>query len=193
MALRPRLFKVLRKIEKSEMTLHKEKWKFGCTEVKFLGHIISGISIKPDPDKRTALVVIRSEWIRVKFAGIENICLSYNLVMIILVLTDKTVDEEPLHVVCHYSTLVEMPNAVVDGNQNLSEDNVLVEPTQEPNAVRGNGNVGCDADAKPTLEQTVAEPPRYTGSGRLVKSTKKTDSVYYLLLLLWAYYLVRLY
>ena len=51
-----RLKKVLKRIEKSGMTLRKEKCLFGCTEIKFLGHVISGRGIKPDPDKIKAIV-----------------------------------------------------------------------------------------------------------------------------------------
>lgn len=51
-----RLHKVLERIEKSGMTLRKEKCEFGCHEVKFLGHLVSGTGIKPDPNKVEAIV-----------------------------------------------------------------------------------------------------------------------------------------
>ena len=50
-----RLRSVLERIEKSGMTLRKEKCEFACTEVKFLGHIVSGRGFKPDPDKVKAI------------------------------------------------------------------------------------------------------------------------------------------
>ena len=51
-----RLHKVLERIESSGMTLRKEKCEFGLTEVKFLGHVVSGSTIKPDPGKIEAIV-----------------------------------------------------------------------------------------------------------------------------------------
>jgi hypothetical protein len=51
-----RLRTVLQCISRSGMTLRKEKCEFGCREVKFLGHIISGVGVKPDPDKIKAIV-----------------------------------------------------------------------------------------------------------------------------------------
>jgi len=51
-----RLREVLVRIEKSGMTLKKEKCEFGCTEIKFLGHLVSNTGIKPDPAKVEAIL-----------------------------------------------------------------------------------------------------------------------------------------
>ena len=50
-----RLNKVLQRIEQAGITLRKEKCEFGCKEVKFLGHLVSGAGIKPDPSKVKAI------------------------------------------------------------------------------------------------------------------------------------------
>jgi hypothetical protein len=54
-----RLRKVLERIQKSGMTLKKEKCDFGCNEIKFLGHVVSGSGIKPDLDKVKAIMEIK--------------------------------------------------------------------------------------------------------------------------------------
>lgn len=53
-----RLRLVLEKIEKSGMTLKKEKCEFGVTEVKFLGHIVCLAGVKLDPDKAKTIMEI---------------------------------------------------------------------------------------------------------------------------------------
>lgn len=53
-----KLYKVMDRIEKSGMTLKKEKCEFGCTEIKFLGHLVSRDGIQPDPDKIKAIMKI---------------------------------------------------------------------------------------------------------------------------------------
>ena len=51
-----RLRTVLNKISESGMTLRKDKCVFASKTVKFLGHIVSGDGIKPDPEKVKAIV-----------------------------------------------------------------------------------------------------------------------------------------
>ena len=51
-----RLGKVLDRITTSGMTLKKEKCEFGCSEVKFMGHVVSAAGIKPDPEKVRAIL-----------------------------------------------------------------------------------------------------------------------------------------
>ena len=51
---------MLERAEKSGMTLKKEKCEFGCTEVKFLGHLVSGTGIKADPGKIEAILEMES-------------------------------------------------------------------------------------------------------------------------------------
>ena len=53
-----RLYEVLKRIENSGMTLKKEKCEFGRSEIKFLGHVISGVGVKPDPEKVRAILEI---------------------------------------------------------------------------------------------------------------------------------------
>ena len=48
---RSRLRKALQRVSESGMTLQKEKCEFAKTEIKFLGHLISGHSVKLDPEK----------------------------------------------------------------------------------------------------------------------------------------------
>jgi len=50
-----RLGKVLDRITTSGMTL-KKKCEFGCSEVKFMGHVVSAAGIKPDPEKVRAII-----------------------------------------------------------------------------------------------------------------------------------------
>ena len=51
-----RLRKVLSRIRESVMTLKKDKCEFGCREIKFLGHLVSNIGVKPDPEKVRAIL-----------------------------------------------------------------------------------------------------------------------------------------
>ena len=46
---------MLQAIEKSGVTLKLAKCEFGCSSVKFLGHVVSGEGISPDPDKVKAI------------------------------------------------------------------------------------------------------------------------------------------
>ena len=50
-----RLVEVLHRLQKEGLTLNKEKCKFSQTQVSFLGHVIDGSGIRPDPDKVTAI------------------------------------------------------------------------------------------------------------------------------------------
>ena len=50
-----RLFRVLDRIRKSGMKLNLSKCVFGQKEITFLGHVISGEGIKPDPEKTRAI------------------------------------------------------------------------------------------------------------------------------------------
>jgi hypothetical protein len=51
-----RLRKVLRRLSDLGMTLNSEKCKFALSSVLFLGHVIDGQGIRPDPDKVSAIV-----------------------------------------------------------------------------------------------------------------------------------------
>ena len=76
-----RLHRVLRRIEKSGMTLREEKCEFGCEEVKFLGHIVSGSGIKPDPGKIKAIVEMlppKSKKEVRRFTGMVNYLMKFN-------------------------------------------------------------------------------------------------------------------
>ena len=46
-----RLRIVLKRIQDSGMTLNPEKCEFSRNRVKFLGHVLDGTGIHPDPDK----------------------------------------------------------------------------------------------------------------------------------------------
>ena len=50
-----RVHQVLTKIRSSGLKLNLSKCMFGVTELTFLGHIISGKGIKPDPKKVSAI------------------------------------------------------------------------------------------------------------------------------------------
>ena len=50
-----RLKAVLNRLQKAGLTLNAEKCEFQCTEVKFLGQIINGKGICPDPAKIAAI------------------------------------------------------------------------------------------------------------------------------------------
>ena len=51
-----RLRQVLQRLSDLGMTLNSEKCMFAQTSIKFLGHMIDGDSIKPDPDQVKAIV-----------------------------------------------------------------------------------------------------------------------------------------
>ena len=51
-----RLHKVLHRLSGLGMTLNADKCTFAQTSVKFLGHVVDGQGIRPDPDKITAVV-----------------------------------------------------------------------------------------------------------------------------------------
>ena len=53
-----RVRKELQRISESGMTLKKEKCEFAKNEIKFLGHLISGDSVKPNPEKVKAIMII---------------------------------------------------------------------------------------------------------------------------------------
>ena len=55
-----RLKEVLKRVRSSGMTLKKDKCEFGSLEIKFLGHIVSGTGIKPDPSKVEAILNLKS-------------------------------------------------------------------------------------------------------------------------------------
>ena len=50
-----RLKRVLEKISTAGVTLKKSKCEFGCSSMKFLGHIISSEGIKADGEKVKAI------------------------------------------------------------------------------------------------------------------------------------------
>ena len=50
-----RLKAVLSRIANSGMTLRRDKCEFGVQSVRFLGHVVSGNGIKPDPEKVKAI------------------------------------------------------------------------------------------------------------------------------------------
>ncbi|GBM88812.1 hypothetical protein AVEN_229448-1 [Araneus ventricosus] len=50
-----RLTEVCKRLKNSGMTLNAEKCIFSQTSIKFLGHIIDGQGIHPDPDKIAAI------------------------------------------------------------------------------------------------------------------------------------------
>ncbi|GBN11186.1 Transposon Tf2-8 polyprotein [Araneus ventricosus] len=50
-----RLYQVLQKLQDSGWTLNEEKCQFRKKSIKFLGHIISADSIRPDPTKTEAI------------------------------------------------------------------------------------------------------------------------------------------
>ena len=53
-----RVHKVLQRISDTGVTLQRDKCEFAKLEIKFLGHLISGNSVKPDPDKVKAILEI---------------------------------------------------------------------------------------------------------------------------------------
>ena len=46
---------VLERVSAAGMTLRKDKCQFGVESVCFLGHLLSGIGIQPDPEKVRAI------------------------------------------------------------------------------------------------------------------------------------------
>ena len=55
-----RLVKVLNWLQESGLTLNSEKCKFSQTKVRFLGHVIDGGGIHPDPDKIKAITQVKT-------------------------------------------------------------------------------------------------------------------------------------
>ena len=55
-----RLMSVLDKIKASGVTLNKDKCQFSRSTIKFLGHIIDGTGIHPDPDKVQAIMEMKN-------------------------------------------------------------------------------------------------------------------------------------
>ena len=50
-----RLTATLRQIEAAGVTLNPRKCEFRKTSMKFLGHVVAGDGIRPDPDKTAAI------------------------------------------------------------------------------------------------------------------------------------------
>ena len=50
-----RLGAILNRLMEAGVTLNREKCEFGLSEVKFVGHVVSGEGIRPDPDKSKAV------------------------------------------------------------------------------------------------------------------------------------------
>jgi hypothetical protein len=76
-----RLSKVLKRVEKSGMTLRKEKCEFGCSEIKFLGHLVSGVGIKPDPDKVKDVIYMMPPTTKTearRFTGMVNYLMKFS-------------------------------------------------------------------------------------------------------------------
>jgi hypothetical protein len=46
---------VLKRLSAENVTLNKKKCSFSCSSVKYLGHVVSGEGIQPDPDKVNAI------------------------------------------------------------------------------------------------------------------------------------------
>lgn len=55
-----RLMTVLHKIKASRVTLNKDKCQFSRSTIKFLGHVIDGTGIHPDPDKVQAIMEMKN-------------------------------------------------------------------------------------------------------------------------------------
>ena len=55
-----RLMSVLDKIKASKVTLNKDKCQFSRSTIKFLGHVIDGTGIHPDPDKVQAIMEMKN-------------------------------------------------------------------------------------------------------------------------------------
>ena len=54
------LTQVLKWLEGAGLTLNEEKCQFSQTKVKFLGHIIDGLGVRPDPDKVAAVQNVKA-------------------------------------------------------------------------------------------------------------------------------------
>ena len=50
------LHATLKRIETAGVTLNKEKCKFNCTNLRFLGHVVSADGVSPDPSKVDAIL-----------------------------------------------------------------------------------------------------------------------------------------
>jgi len=55
-----RLHKVLQRLQEAKATLNLEKCQFAQSRVNFLGHVIDGTGIRPDPDKVVAIQKVRT-------------------------------------------------------------------------------------------------------------------------------------
>ena len=76
-----RLKRVLKRIEKSGVTLRKEKCEFGSSEIKFLGHIVSGKGVKPDPEKVKAIMTMKPPSNKTearRFTGMVNYLMKFS-------------------------------------------------------------------------------------------------------------------
>lgn len=76
-----RLGEVLKRIEQSGIKLKKEKCEFGCNEIKFLGHLVSGTGVKPDPDKIKAITEMQPPSNKTearRFIGMSNYLLKFS-------------------------------------------------------------------------------------------------------------------
>ena len=51
-----RLFKILQRIQDANLTLNLEKCQFSKSSIEFLGQVIDGSGIRPDPEKIAAIV-----------------------------------------------------------------------------------------------------------------------------------------
>ena len=50
-----RLVRVLHKLRQAGLTLNRDKCQFSQTQVKFLGQVIDGSGVRPDPEKVRAI------------------------------------------------------------------------------------------------------------------------------------------
>ena len=55
-----RVHSVLSRIKAAGVTLNEEKCQFSQSSVKFLGHLIDGSGVQPDPDKVQAIIAMQS-------------------------------------------------------------------------------------------------------------------------------------
>ena len=63
------------KIQRAELTLNKEKCQFFKNRITFLGHIIDGLGVHPDPGKVSA---IRQIGTQVNISDIRHFLAMYN-------------------------------------------------------------------------------------------------------------------
>ena len=54
-----RLRPVLKRLKAEGLTLNRDKCSFKATRVKFLGHVIDGSGISPDPEKISAICKLK--------------------------------------------------------------------------------------------------------------------------------------